>query len=307
MKSARDEPEDLINLAEVREIELRFLRRVRSLSPGEHRSFSQGTGFDFVGLRDWQAGDRFSAIDWPQSSLTNFSPLVVREFDQAEAANVVVVTDRSLSTRCGIDGTSIANVHASALATLGISAIFFQDSFGLITFDAGVTEFEAIQPRSGKGHVVRCLSAYQHSHGMLRLADTGRLSSTIGGFLRRTSLVAFVSDFLFENPQVVLEELALLGATHDVFVVLIDSAFAFTLPPLSAGWIEVFDIETGRTRLLSRSAIAALAPTVRQWQDEVVRLASGCGLDVLRLGIDEAQMDVAIAEFVIARRMRKAS
>ncbi len=299
--------DDLVNLAEIREIELRFLKNVRSLSPAEHRSHSEGTGFDFVGLRDWQAGDRFSAIDWAQSSLTNFSPLMVREFDQAAAASVVAVTDRSRSTRCGVGDVSIATVHARAIAMLGISAVFFQDSFGLITFDGGVTRLSAIQPRIGKSHVVRCLAAYQHGQGMQRLLEHDRLSTTVEGFLRRTSLVAFISDFLFENPSGVLEELAELGATHDVFIILIESAFAFALPSLSAGWIDVFDVETGRSRLLSRSGLHSLMPKVQQWQDEVVRRASKLDLDVLRIGIDEARSDVAIAEFVVARRMRKAS
>lgn len=307
MTRREHEQDDLVNLAEIREIELRFLKSVRSLSPGEHRSHSQGTGFDFVGLRDWQAGDRFSAIDWAQSSLTNFSPLMVREFDQAAAASVVVVTDRSRSTRCGVDDVSIATAHARAIAMLGISAVFFQDSFGLITFDAGVTRLSAIQPRIGKSHVVRCLAAYQHGQGMQRVLDDDRLSTTVAGFLRRTSLVAFISDFLFENPGAVLEELAQLGTTHDVFVVLVDSAFAFALPHLSGGWIEVFDVETGRSRLMSRSALNALALKVHRWQEDVVRIASKLDLDVLRIGIDEAQSDVAIAEFVVARRMRKVS
>ena len=75
---------------------------------GDHRSLSHGSGFDFVGLRDWQAGDRFSTIDWAQSTLTNFSPLVVREFEQPSTASVVVVADASLSTRCGVNGVPIA-------------------------------------------------------------------------------------------------------------------------------------------------------------------------------------------------------
>ena len=43
-------------------------------------------------------------------------------------------------------------------------------------------------------------------------------------------------------------ELAQLNAMHDVFLVMVDSAFAFELPPVSAGWIETFDVETGSTQ-----------------------------------------------------------
>ena len=116
---------------------------------GDHRALAHGAGFDFVGLRDWQAGDQPSQIDWAQSSLNNFSPLIVREFEQPSTATVTVVADASLSTRCGLNGTPIARGVARALATVGMSAVFFQDLFSLITF-AGPQQFAALRPRIGR-------------------------------------------------------------------------------------------------------------------------------------------------------------
>jgi hypothetical protein len=108
MRTREQEVEPLINLSEITEVELRILKRMREFTIGEHASRFHGSGFDFVGLREWQAGDRFSSIDWPQSSLTNFSPLIIREFEQPSTSSVIMVADRSLSTRCGIDGVPIA-------------------------------------------------------------------------------------------------------------------------------------------------------------------------------------------------------
>ena len=48
----------LVNLADITEIELVILKRMREVTMGDHRSRAQGSGFDFQGLRDWQAGDR---------------------------------------------------------------------------------------------------------------------------------------------------------------------------------------------------------------------------------------------------------
>ncbi len=39
----------LISLADITEIELVILRRMREVTIGDHRSLSHGTGFDFVG------------------------------------------------------------------------------------------------------------------------------------------------------------------------------------------------------------------------------------------------------------------
>src|ERR1700755_2848778 len=112
MDAPEPQAESLVNLSELEEIELLILKRMREFPMGEHRNTLHGPGFDFDGLREWQPGDRLNAIDWPNSTLTNFSPLMVRDFEQPSTANVIAVADRSLSTRCGIDGVPIASRSA---------------------------------------------------------------------------------------------------------------------------------------------------------------------------------------------------
>ncbi len=304
MRTREQDVEPFVNLSELTEIELLILRRMRDFTIGDHRSLFHGTGFDYVGLRDWQPGDRLNAIDWPQSTLTNFSPMIVRDFEQRSTAHVIVVADTSLSTRCGIDGVPIAAAIARAIGTIGMSAVFFQDMFGLITFDTNFEQMNAILPRIGKNQVMHCLDAYQFQTGQpLKLSPS--LSMTLAGFMRKTSMVPVISDFLFDGVPDVMRELGELNSTHDVFIVLIDSAFAFELPSISAGWIETFDVETGRSCLLSRRALRALSSRTRTWQDEVARLAKSHDLDVLRIGVDEQQTAIAMSEFVAERRLRR--
>lgn len=303
----------LVSLAEISEIELLVLKRMREFTIGEHSSLFHGSGFDFTGIRDWQAGDRFEAIDWPQSSLTNFSPMIVREFDQPSTSNVMIVADQSASTRCGVDGIPVAKIVARAIATIGMSAVFFQDAVGLITFDDGFAHVDGLRPRIGKNQVIACLDAYQRGavlHGPRRepAAESRRgetLAATIGGFMRKTSLVPFISDFLFENAEEVIVELARLNTLHDVFLTLVDASFAYDVPKVSAGWVELHDVETGRSRVMSRREAHRMATRVRHWQDDIVRTARGRGLDVLRLGLDQTEFDIALTEFVIERRLRR--
>lgn len=301
--SAHDTP--YVSLADITEIELLVLKRMREVTIGEHRSSSHGSGFDFLGLRDWQAGDRPSSIDWAQSTLTNFAPLVVREFEQHSTATVAVIADVSLSTRCGVNGTPIAAVVARAVATIGMSAVFFQDPFGLVTFDEGFRNLAGIRPRTGKSHVVHCLDAYQFQRGLQPVKRMDEISTTLAGYFRSKSLLPVISDFLFDDWQEILHELSLLNATHDVFLVLVDSGFAFELPAISTGWIETVDVESGRSCTIGRGAYNQLAARVRAWQDEVERSAKDVELDVVRVGLDEVQADIALGEFVTERRLRK--
>ena len=297
--------EPLISLSDITEIELIILRRMREFTIGDHASRFHGSGFDFVGLREWQAGDRFEAIDWPQSSLTNFSPLIIREFEQPSTSSVVMVADRSLSTRCGMDGVPIATTIARALATIGMSAVFFQDAVGLVTFDHDFSNIQGLRPRIGKGQVIHCLDAYQFGQGLQDLRNTGELGTTLSGFLRKTSMVAVISDFLFDDVESLVKDLSRLNSLHDVFLGIVDASFAFELPGVSAGWVETFDVESGRSRVMSRGELKAMAGKVRDWQRKVAETARLAGIDALRLESDPTKFDITLLEWVAERRLRR--
>lgn len=296
--------EPLVNLFEIAEIELFILKRMKEFTLGDHASVFKGPGFNFVGVRDWEPGDRLSSIDWAQSSLTRFSPMITREFEQNSTAAVMAVVDASASTRCGVHGTTIAAAIARALATVGLSAVLFQDTFGLIAFDEGFHQVAAARPRVGRPHVQYCLDLYQQCRAADVRAGDLTVTATIAGHLRKTSLVPVISDFLFADAARVIKELSLLNAEHDVFLMMVDARFAYGLPQVSAGWIDTFDVETGRTRVVSRRDFERLGAKVDEWQREIQRLARDADLDIVRVGLDRWEMETILVEFVTERRLR---
>jgi uncharacterized protein (DUF58 family) len=297
----------LVNLQEIAEIELFILKRMKEFTLGDHASVFKGAGFNFVGIRDWEPGDRMSSIDWSQSSLTNFSPMVTREFEQDSNAAIVAVVDASLSTRCGVaGGTTIATAIARAVAAAGLSAMFFQDLFGLVTFDERFRPLASARPRIGRSHLLYCLDLYRQSLSQVR--DPERVQDIVGAIesqVRKSSLVPVVSDFLFADADSLIRQLSHLNAVHDIFLLMADVRFAYEVPALSDGWIEVFDVESGRVRVLSRREVRRLAARISEWQDEIERLARDADLDVVRVGLDRWEMETALVKFTAERRLRK--
>src|SRR4029453_2923915 len=113
----------------------------------------------------------------------------VREFEQRSTATVIAVADNSLSTRCGIDGIPIAAAIARTIGTIGMSAVFFPDLFGLITIWAKFEARAAIRPRIGKNQVIHCLDAYQFGEGLTPLKRADSLSMSLAGVMREASVV----------------------------------------------------------------------------------------------------------------------
>ena len=229
------EPETRVDLAQIAQIELFILKRMKEFVAGDHGSVFKGSGFNFAGVRDWQPGDAASSIDWAQSSLTNFSPFVIREHEQNSTASIVAAVDASLSTRCGANGVSIGAAIARAVAAVGLSAVLFQDQFGVIAFDERFRECLSVRPRIGKPHVVHCLDLYLRCGSGVERGSPSELAASISAQLRKTSLVPVISDWLFAEAPEFIEELALLNAAHDVFLMFLDVRFAFSLPDVSIG------------------------------------------------------------------------
>ena len=294
-----------LTLSEIAEIEIVILKRMKEFAMGDHASVFKGQGFNFVGVRDWEPGDRLSSIDWPQSSLTNFSPLITREFEQDSNATVVAVADASLSTRCGANGALIATAIARSIAAVGLSSVLLQDQFGLITVDGEFRPITVVRPRIGKPHVLYCLDVYHRGQQVDTPASRGDSIDAVAGYLRRRSLVPVISDFLFERAPDVLQKLSRLNSTHDVFLVMADARFAYRLPDMSDGWIRTVDVETGATRILSRREFAQLARRIEEWQDRMLALARDVDLDIVRIGLDRWEMETVLTEFLAERRLRK--
>ena len=297
--------EPLVNLREIAEIELFIIKRMKEFTLGDHASVFKGSGFNFVGVREWEPGDRMSSIDWAQSSMTNFSPMITRDFEQDSNATIVAVADASMSTRCGVHGVPIAGAIARAIAAAGLSAMFFQDMFGLVTFDDNFQQLASARPRIGRSHLLYCLGLYQNRRAPEAGEERHNVIMAIESQVRKASLVPVISDFLFPDADRLVRELALLNAVHDVILVVADVRFAYELPTVCDGWIEAYDVENGRTRVLSRRELRRLADRVGAWQDRIERVAHDAGLDVVRVGLDRWQMETALVEFTAERRLRK--
>ncbi len=298
-----DTASPLLDPSEVEAIDLFSAARVRTLLHGEHASVFTGTrGGDFSGIRDFEPGDPLASIDWAHSATKRFSPLMVRERVEERSIDIVIVADISASTRCGVPDALIGKSIARTIATIGFSASLFQDMVGLVLF--GGTEQTVEPPRGGRNHVARMVDLYQAAPAAPAHPGNGRLADAVAAELRRTSLVVVASDFLFPGVWCTLSDLADLKQPHDLFLVMADSAFAYGLPGISAGWIGCMDSETGRYVCLSHSEIRDLPGRIRRYQDAVADYAERSGLEVFRALPDAEEFQSAIIDFFLERRLR---
>ena len=80
---AASDDDALVNLHEIAEIELFILKRMKEFTLGDHASVFKGAGFNFVGVRDWEPGDRMSSIDWSAACFNALFSITSRRFSSA--------------------------------------------------------------------------------------------------------------------------------------------------------------------------------------------------------------------------------
>ena len=294
----------VIDTADVSALELFLLRRMREHASGDHASVFAGGGMDLRGLREWEPGDSMSDIDWAQSSIHNFSPLITRQFEQDSAATVMVAADASLSTRGGSPSAPMRATLLRCLAVLGMSAAFAQDRFGMVAFGDTGRPMRALRPRAGKAHVLHCLSQYVSCSESAERGE-GDLMAQLEAHLRGNSLLVLLSDGLLASIDTLIERLAALSGEHDVLVVLVDAREAFAIPPVNAGWLETVDVETGETCTMSRAAALAMRERIAGWQAGVFHRAQARGVEVVIVDADRFRMAETLASCFTRRRLRK--
>ena len=257
------------------------------------------------GLRDWQAGDRFSAIDWPQSSLTNFAPLVVREFDRRAPPRCWrgrrVAVDPLRRRRHAAGGRRRPRRgHHRPLGHVLPGPLRAADLRTRLRR----------RRRRGPAHRPR---PRRPLPGSLRVAPRAR-----AGGRRRRRQCGGGRQPADDRPGAGHLRLPVRrcprrrrASWHWSTSPTTCSSCSSTapgrlpMPPIACGWITVHDVEGGEPRVMSRRAYLDLPTQAADWQDRVARSRPRRRARRRGARADERQGELALAEFVAERRLRR--
>ncbi|NPV14141.1 DUF58 domain-containing protein [candidate division WOR-3 bacterium] len=267
-----------LDLAKIRQIEIRTRRLVNTVFAGEYRSSFKGRGVEFADVREYQVGDDVRTIDWRLTA--RFGKPFVKQFAEERELLVMLVVDASGSNRFGTKGALKIEQAALVSATLAFSAIKNNDKVGLVFFTDRIEHF--VPPAKGRTHVLRLVRDILFFQPQGVGTAPGAALEFVLHILKRRAIVFLVSDLLgpgfvgaeFEKP------LSIMSRQHDLVVLSINDRAEQSLPAL--GLQEFVDAETGKRVLVNTSA---------RWVQEVFRQRREKRQEMLsrlfqRLGVD---------------------
>lgn len=280
----------------------KFLKKLKTLSlvtkkylvsRGEGRKLSsrRGGSIEFSDHRKYSPGDEYRYVDW--SIYGRSGKLFVKEFSREEELLVHFIIDQSLSMSAGEpQKLFFAKQLAAALSFVALSTgnrvktAYFHDNSLAVS-----------RAFTGPKMIYRVLETLQEAEP----SGATRIGRTIDAFLktsREKGLVVLLSDLLDEEePMGKVAELASRGYDAAVIHVLSHSE----LNPSVKGEVELFDMETGKTRrmFVTESELAAYR---KEMQDFIDRWRKFCLNHKIRYYQAVAEEDV---EAFVVKFLRK--
>ena len=263
-------------MSELRYIEVAAARTMRSLRTGPFTSRSRGDGFDFDELQPYRPGDDVRRIDWNVTARLD-APFVRHTHAEREM-NLVIAMDVSRSMRLGTARRSKRETMLLIAACLVFSAQADRMNTGFVAFSDRVLVSAPPRPRSGAAWstLERCWAAGDKGGGTAILPAARHLLRT----LRKTSIIALLSDFISDEDVFGSPELSMLATRHDLVTVIPQDPLEQALPA-GPGYIHLRDLESGR-----RAALDLGNASRQRYAAEVGRRREAVSRALFSLGVD---------------------
>lgn len=285
-------------LKKVRRIQIRTAALAGSVFAGQYHSAFKGRGIEFDEVREYQPGDDVRLLDWNVTARAG-RPFIKRYREERELS-VLLVVDVSASQDFGSTAQLKRDLIAELGATLAYSATQNNDKVGLLLFTDQIERF--VPPRKGPRHVLRVVRELLYHEPAHRTTDIGVALEHLDHVLRRRAIVFLISDFLAPD---FLRPLRVIRHRHDLIPVRISDQREVALPPV--GYVELYDPETGRQRVVNTSSRRVRAAYQRAAEQRRTALLS----DLRRHGLDLIDLETGgsfvepLQRFFRARERRR--
>jgi len=288
-------------MRQIRRLQLRARRAVRTLFGGEYRSAFKGAGLSFEEVREYQPGDDVRGIDWNVTA--RMGSAFVKRYAEERELTVVLMVDFSASRLFGTGPTTKRAVAAELATVLAFAAVSHNDRVTLLGFTHEIERH--VRPGKGTRHALRVLREVLYFEPRSPRTDMAACLDALNALHRRRAIVFLVSDFLDTGYDDAFRRTA---RRHDLVAVRTGDARELAWP--DTGLIRLEDAETGGQVVIDtgdaafRTQFAARSSERRAAFDALARAAR---VDVIDVTTDGKHFDALLHFFRTRERRRRVS
>lgn len=225
-------------IKKIRGIQLRAKGLVNSSFAGEYKSAFRGRGMEFDEIREYVPGDDIRSIDWNVTARTNHP--YVKVFKDERELTVLLAVDVSSSCLFGSHQKNKKETMAEICALIAYLALGNNDKVGLLIFTDQIETY--IPPKKGRGHIWQIIRTILNFRPHSRHTSLKTSMEFIRKVLKKKSIIFFLSDFLDQNFEIPLRQLA---RSHQLTTILFKDPLELNMEKW--GFVNISDLETGET------------------------------------------------------------
>ncbi len=280
----------------IRRIEFKAKRIVRGVFSGEYHSTFRGRGIEFKESRLYLPGDDSKDIDWKITARTGKT--YTKSFAEERRLNVLLLADMSASIFFGSTSHDKKEYAAEVCAALAFTALWNNDSIGLVLFTDRVEEY--LPSASGRINALRIINTLLRSGNIHRRTDITTALRFVNKVVKKKCVAFLISDFMCGGYERTLAETA---RKHDLIAIRIYDERERALPDV--GRITLADMENGGLAVVNTSDPAvrrAFEEAVEEKEREERRMFENAGVDWVTLRSGEPFAPPIMALFKLRER-----
>ena len=288
-------------MRQIRRLQLRARRAVRTLFGGEYRSAFKGAGLSFEEVREYQPGDDVRSIDWNVTA--RMGTAFVKRYAEERELTVVLMVDFSASRLFGTGPTTKRAVAAELATVLAFAAVSHNDRVTLLGFTHEIERH--VRPGKGTRHALRVLREVLYFEPRSPRTDLAACLDSLNALHRRRAIVFLVSDFLDTGYDEAFRRTA---RRHDLVAVRTADAREHDWP--DAGLLRLEDAETGEQAVIDTGDVAFRAQFAARSTERRAAfdaLARAVRVDVIDVTTDGKHFDALLQFFRTRERRRRVS
>lgn len=242
--------------------------QARQMRLGQRASRQRGEGLEFDQIKAYQAGEGIRRVNWAATARSGYTSLFVNSYYDEKDLTVMILADLSGSMDFGSARLTKKALAAELSASLVYSALTCHDRIGLLGFTSEVAcYFPPRHHRSYQWMIPEAILSQDSTHAR---ANFGAVAQALQVYLKRRSLVFFLSDFLTEDTDDLVQALELIRRQHDLRSLWLSDPRERELP-VAPAIIRTRDLETGDyvAVRLSRRNCRRLAQAARAHEERL--------------------------------------
>lgn len=170
---------------------------------GLHKSPYHGFSVEFSEHRQYMPGDNIRDIDWKVLGRTN--RYYIKQYEEETNLKAYILLD--VSGSMGYASGKVSKIQYATYLAAAFSYMFIKqrDAVGLVTFSESIRRY--LPPKSSPAYLTFILKELEN----IRLSKTRTVVSetlhTLAEKIKRRGLIILLTEFLYEDPQKILQGL----------------------------------------------------------------------------------------------------